>query len=87
MSGRDEDLIQRIEGGEGEAIGLKDPGQVRVDLKEERITVRLSKEEVEAIDRECKALGVGRSTVIRMMLRQSLGLSSKHAASKLAEPA
>lgn len=87
MNGHDEDLIQRIEGGEGEAVPLKGPSQVRVDLKEERITVRLSKEEIEAIDRECKALGVGRSTMIRMILRQSLGLSSKHAASKLAEPA
>lgn len=86
MNSHDEDLIQRIESGEGEAVRLKSPSQVRVDLKEERITVRLSKEEIEAIDRECKALGVGRSTLIRMMLRQSLGLSSKQAASKLAEP-
>ncbi len=49
-------------------------------MKEERVTVRLSREEMEAVDRECKALGVGRSTVIRILLRQALGLTSRQAA-------
>lgn len=86
MTGNEDDLIKLIEE-EEETVHLKSPGQVRVNLKEERITVRLSKEEMETLDRECKALGVGRSTMIRMILRQSLGLSSKQAATKLAEPA
>lgn len=80
---REEDLVNRIESGEGEGVALRKPEpELRVDLKEERVTVRLSREEMEALDRECRALGVGRSTVIRMLLRRALGLASKHAAAR-----
>lgn len=66
------DLRERIEA--GHVATTPEPVDVRVDLREERLTIRLSSEEVRAIDREAKALGVGRSTVIRMLVRQGLGL-------------
>lgn len=50
------------------------PVPVKVDLREERITIRFSAEEMRAIDAEAQALGVGRSTLIRMWVRQGLGL-------------
>lgn len=81
MNPHERNLVELIERGQGEDVSLKKPGQeLRVDLKEERVTVRLSREEMEAVDRECRVLGVGRSTVIRMLLRQALGLASRHAA-------
>lgn len=79
MSKHEAELIHRIETGEGEGVGLKKTRELGVVLKEERVTIRLTREEVLALDRECKALGVGRSTMIRMILRQFLGLAGDRA--------
>jgi predicted DNA binding CopG/RHH family protein len=66
------DLRERIEAGR---VGASpEPVDIRVDVREERLTIRLSIQEVRAIDQAAKALGVGRSTVIRMLVRQGLGL-------------
>lgn len=68
-------LRDRIEAGD---IPLdSEPAAVRVDLREERVTIRLSVEEMRAVDREARTLGVGRSTLIRMLVRQGLGLQRR----------
>lgn len=57
-----------------------EPAQaVQVNLRHERITVRFAEAEAVAIDRECKELGMGRSTLIRLFVRQGLGLASQAA--------
>lgn len=58
----------------GRVAAIPGPMDIRVDSREERVTIRLSIQEVRALDRQAKALGVGRSTVIRMLVRQGLGL-------------
>lgn len=72
-----QDLRQRIESGHMDTVGA--PVDLRVELREERLTIRFSVEEVRAIDREARALGVGRSTVIRMLVRQGLGFEQGQA--------
>lgn len=49
--------------------------EVDIDIKSERITVRLSREEVRAMDLACKAYGIGRSTFLRMAARKLLGMA------------
>ena len=68
----EDDLIRTIEElGEDLTRGSA-PQSLTVDLRSERITLRLTMEEAKALDRSCKRLGVGRSTLIRMGLRQVL---------------
>ncbi|MDI3298747.1 MAG: ribbon-helix-helix domain-containing protein [Bacillota bacterium] len=69
------ELRRRIEAGEVEPEG--EASEVRVALRAERVTIRLSEEEMRAVDREARALGVGRSTLIRMLVRQGLGLRGR----------
>lgn len=60
------------------------PARLRMTLRSERVTLRLSAEEVEAMDRRCAQLGLGRSTFLRMALRQALGLLGDERAAALA---
>ncbi len=48
------------------------PTEVHVDLREERVTIRFTEEEMRAIDREAVRRGLGRSSLIRMFVRESL---------------
>ena len=48
------------------------PAEVHVDLREERVTIRFTEEEMRAIDREAVRRGLGRSSLIRMFVRESL---------------
>jgi hypothetical protein len=66
------------EAGEPVAARSVPANEVDVDLRSERITVRLSREEVLALNARCRAL-VGRSTFMRMMVRESLGLAQRNA--------
>jgi predicted DNA binding CopG/RHH family protein len=79
-----EDLIRKIEG-RGEEIARRGkPARLRVALRSERITIRLSADEVDAMDRRCVQLGIGRSTLLRLALRQMLGLlGDEHAPATL----
>ena len=69
--------LVRLAEEEGESVQVRPipQEQVDVDLRSERITVRLSRDEVAALDAQCKAIGVGRSTFLRMAVRQALGLA------------
>ena len=69
--------LVRLAEEEGESVQARPvpQEQVDVDLRSERITVRLSRDEVTALDAHCKAIGVGRSTFLRMAVRQALGLA------------
>lgn len=49
-----------------------DPIEVHVDLREERVTIHFTEEEIRAIDRESARREVGRSSLIRMLVRESL---------------
>jgi len=53
-----------------------DPSDVQVDLREERVTIRFTEEEMRAIDREAVRRGLGRSSLIRMFVRESLEQSN-----------
>lgn len=76
----EKDLIERIESGNGEGVQLRDSNpHLQVALREERLTVRLSREEMETLDQGCQRLGVGRSTLVRIMIREALGLAGPHA--------
>lgn len=82
-----EELIRKIEG-LGEEMGRHGkPARLRVALRSERVTIRLSAEEVEAMDRRCAQLGVGRSTFLRLALRQTLGLLGDERAAATPEEA
>ena len=61
-------------------LGFTIPAAVRVDLRQERVTIRLSAQEMRAVDQEARTLGVGRSTLIRMLVRQGLGLPRREEA-------
>ena len=71
---------ERIESDGEQLAAAGRPARVRVTLKSERITVRLSVDEVQALDKLCIRNGIGRSTFIRMTLRNALGLSHEQAA-------
>ncbi len=49
-----------------------DPSEVHVDLREERVTIRFTEEEMRAINQEAIRRGLGRSSLIRMFVRESL---------------
>lgn len=67
---------ERIESdGDHLLVGAR-PARGKVDLRSERVTVRLSLEEVEAMEKVCARNGIGRSTFIRMTLRRALGLNA-----------
>jgi len=68
-------LRERIEA--GSVVPASEPAPMKVDLREERITIRFTTEEIRAIDAEAQALGIGRSTLIRMWVRQGLGLQHR----------
>ncbi len=58
---------------EGAELKLEaDPTEVHVDLREERVTIRFTEEEMRAINREAVRRGLGRSSLIRMFVRESL---------------
>ena len=69
--------LRRLAEETGEAVSVRmvPIDETDVDIRSERITVRLSREEVVALDARCRALGVGRSTFLRMVARESLGLT------------
>ena len=72
------DLLKKIEE-HGEALAENSkPAHVDVALRSERVTIRLSVEEADAMDRYCAALGIGRSTLLRVALRHLLGLDVGH---------
>ena len=82
-----EDLLRKIDS-QGEEMGRRGKSaRLRMTLRSERITIRLSAEEVDAMDRRCDQLGLGRSTFLRMALRQSLGLLGDERAAALAPAA
>lgn len=56
---------------------------LRVATRSESLTIRLTKEEDEALKKTAQELGIGKSSVVRIILRQALGLSKSgpHAAS------
>ena len=64
------DLRSRIEA--DEAAVDSEPTVVQTALREERVTVRWSVAEMRQIDLEAQRVGVGRSTVIRMLVRTGL---------------
>ncbi len=64
------DMQERIEAGD---IPLeREPMEVHVHLREERMTIRFTETEIRAIDLESKKRGIGRSTLIRMFVRAGL---------------
>ena len=76
------DLLEWIEGN-NTAEQLEPAESVNVNIRSERLTIRLSREEVDALDHQCQALGIGRSTLVRMLVRQALGLiASKNASAR-----
>ena len=82
-----EDLVGKIEA-QGEEMGRRGkPVHLRVAPHSERVTIRLSTEEVDAMDQRCAQLGIGRSTLLRMALRQTLGLLGDERAAAAPAPA
>lgn len=67
-----QDLIRAIEEHGEKLVQGRQPVKFDVDLRSERITIRLTPDEARALDRLCRRYGVGRSTLIRMTLRQIL---------------
>ncbi|MCY0908745.1 MAG: ribbon-helix-helix domain-containing protein [Sulfobacillus thermotolerans] len=49
-----------------------DATPVHMELREERVTVRFTEQEIRAIDREAVRRGLGRSSLIRMFVRKFL---------------
>jgi hypothetical protein len=71
---KDEEIREHIESGEVDTVPVD---AIPVDLRHERITVRFTEAEAVAIDHECRELGMGRSTLIRLFVRQGLGMASR----------
>lgn len=66
----EQELRQLTEAGEMKLEA--DPTPVHVDLREERVTIRFTEQEMRVIDREAVRRGLGRSSLIRMFVRESL---------------
>ena len=49
-----------------------EPTAVRVELRGTRLTIRFNEDEIQAIDQEAQRQGVGRSTLVRTLVRVSL---------------
>ena len=49
-----------------------EPTEVRVELRETRLTIRFNEDEIQAIDQEAQRQGVGRSTLVRTLVRVGL---------------
>ena len=49
-----------------------EPTEVRVELRETRLTIRFNEDEIQAIDQEAQRQGVGRSTLVRTLVRAGL---------------
>ena len=49
-----------------------EPTEVRVELRGARLTIRFNEDEIQAIDHEAQRQGVGRSTLVRMLVRVGL---------------
>lgn len=62
-----------------------EPTEVRVELRGVRLTIRFNDDEIQAIDHEARRQGVGRSTLVRTLVRVGLEdqLSRGRAASRM----
>ena len=56
-----------------------EPTEVRVELRGTRLTIRFNEDEIQAIDQEAQRLGVGRSTLVRTLVRVGLENRLSHA--------
>ena len=49
-----------------------EPTEVKVELRGTRLTIRFTENEIQAIDQEAQRQGVGRSTLVRTLVRVGL---------------
>lgn len=52
------------------------PVEMELETKSERVTIRLTADELSRLDKMCGEMGIGRSAYIRLVLRNALGMSS-----------